>query len=572
MELLVLDSSFNAVAIIDNYESLIWTERYFEYGDFEIYMMFRQDILDSIDVDYYIWMKESEYLMVIEDIQIASNVEEGKKLIITGRSLESILDRRIIWSKTVLSGSLQNGIQQILNEHFINPTIPDRKVDNFIFEASTDPRILAMTHNEQFTRTNVYDTIQKICSANNIGFWIYLNDANQLVFRLFMGDDRTYDQIDNPYVVFSNKYENLISSDYSFSKRNYKTLSLIAGEGEDLDRKTKIIGGGSGLARRELYTDAGDISQKVDDVTMTDAEYREQLEQRGKSHLSEFGVREVFDAVAETNLVFRYGEHFFMGDLVQFVSDDGIQSKVRVVELIRSKSISGVETYPKFSVGDVEEYTPSGTLNPGSGGSMTEYAPVDHEHLAADISDFLDKVYPIGSIFMSVLSTSPATLFGGTWVAFAPGRVLVGFNSGDTDFNASEKTGGAKTHTLTVGEMPQHTHVQDPHNHTQNAHNHTQNPHNHTQNPHSHRARYGSYYRPTSGTVVHLPQSTGDLWKDEDTWIESSTPTNNEATASNNSATATNNATTAVNQNAGGGNEHNNVQPYITVYMWKRTA
>jgi microcystin-dependent protein len=559
MELLVLDSSFNSVAVIDNYESLIWTERYFEYGDFEIYMMFRQDILDSIEVDHYLWMRESKYLMIIEDIQIASSVEEGKKLIITGRSLESILDRRIIWSKIVLSGSLQNGIQQILNETFINPSITDRKVDNFVFETSTDPRIVALTHSEQFTRTNVYNTIQKICLANNLGFWIYLNNNNQLVFRLFMGDDRTYDQIENPYVVFSNKYENLISSDYSFSKRNYKSVTLIAGEGEDLDRKTTVVGTGTGLDRRELYTDASDISQTVDEVELTDAQYRTQLEQRGKSYLAEHGVKEVFDAVAETNLVFRYGEHFFMGDLVQFVSDDNIQSKVRVVELIRSKSISGVETYPKFSVGDVEEYTPSGTLNPGSGGGGgEEYAPLVHQHVVADISDFLNKVYPIGSIFMSVLSTSPSTLFGGTWVAFAPGRVLVGFNSGETEFNTSEKTGGAKTHTLSSNEMPVHTHVQ-------NSHNHTQDPHNHTQNPHSHRARYGSYFRPTSGTVVHLPQSTGDLWKDLDTWNESTTATNN-------AATATNQAATAVNQNAGGGAAHNNLQPYITVYMWKRTA
>lgn len=75
------------------------------------------------------------------------------------------------------------------------------------------------------------------------------------------------------------------------------------------------------------------------------------------------------------------------------------------------------------------------------------------------IKSFLDAVYPVGSIYMSVKSTNPGTLFGGTWKAIAQGRTLVGVNTSDTDFKTPEKTGGEKTHKLTVAEMPSHTHL-----------------------------------------------------------------------------------------------------------------
>ncbi len=161
------------------------------------------------------------------------------------------------------------------------------------------------------------------------------------------------------------------------------------------------------------------------------------------------------------------------------------------------------------------------------------------------IGDILRLAYPIGSVYTSVVSTSPATLFGfGTWSAFATGRVLVGIDAGQTEFDVVEETGGAKTHTLLTTEIPSHTHIQDSHNHTQNAHSHTQ-----------------RYHSATTGGLSGLATAPD---------TSSNTVTDYAQTTAN--TTATNIATTATNQNAGGGGAHNNLQPYIVVYMWKRTA
>lgn len=70
----------------------------------------------------------------------------------------------------------------------------------------------------------------------------------------------------------------------------------------------------------------------------------------------------------------------------------------------------------------------------------------------------LDKVYPIGSIYLSVNNTSPQTFLGGTWVSIGEGKALVGVNPNDTDYNASEMTGGSKTKTLITDNLPSHYH------------------------------------------------------------------------------------------------------------------
>ena len=142
--------------------------------------------------------------------------------------------------------------------------------------------------------------------------------------------------------------------------------------------------------------------------------------------------------------------------------------------------------------------------------------------------------WPIGSIFIGAIDTSPATLLGmGTWSEIGQGRVLVGQDTGQTEFDTLLETGGAKTHVLTTGEMPAHTHVQDAHTHIQDAHNHS-----------------------TFGVGTGLGLLGGGA---AGVGVVGST-------------VATNQNTTPTNQNTGGGGAHNNLQPYLIVKMWRRTA
>ena len=229
MDLTVLNTDLNAVSIIDTYESFIWTDRYCEYGDFELYTMMTNTVLGFIKQDYYVMNRDSEHVMIIEKIQITSDAENGNHVTVTGRSLESILNRRIVWGQKTITGNLQNGIKTLLMDAIISPSDSSRQISNFVFEASTDPAITNLTIDAQYTGDNLYDVISKLCSERNIGFKITLNDQKQFVFKLYAGTDRSYDQTENPYVVFSPNFENIINSNYMESKSSLKTITLVGG-------------------------------------------------------------------------------------------------------------------------------------------------------------------------------------------------------------------------------------------------------------------------------------------------------------------------------------------------------
>lgn len=224
------------------------------------------------------------------------------------------------------------------------------------------------------------------------------------------------------------------------------------------------------------------------------------------------------------------------------------------------------------------------------GGSEIDAGDVRGEQGPAGIS-------PTGSIVMFAMSTPPAdwlvcdgsavsrttyaalyAVIGDTYGAGngtttfnlpnLKGRVPVGQNASDANFNVMGETGGASTHTLTSAEMPSHGHTQDSHNHTQNSHNHTQDSHNHTQNAHDHTlVTDGSLVVTTTSERVQPAAGSGGRMLVSTAAVDnnSTTATNQSTTATNQSTTPTNQSTTATNQNTGGGGAHNNLQPYIVL-------
>lgn len=349
MDITVLDKKFVEFAILDVYISSIWTDRFNECGDFELYLPASAEIFDIIKRDYYLRCEKSDRMMIIEDIKVETDSEDGDKVVVTGRSLESILDRRVVWSQTTLSGNLQNGIKQLLTENVINPSKEERKIQNFIFQESTDKAITDLTFEAQYTGDVLYDVIKSICSESQIGFKITMNDSNQFVFSLYAGKDHTYDQTTLPYVIFSPGYENLTSANYHESSTDMKNVTLIGGEGEGADRKYAAVGNVSGLDRRELFTDARDISSNTGgDEPISNEEYTNLLIQRGNEKLAECKEVVEFEGEADTSVMFKYGVDFFMGDLVQIEDAYGHNGIARIMEIVNSTDDSGTSTYPVF--------------------------------------------------------------------------------------------------------------------------------------------------------------------------------------------------------------------------------
>jgi len=187
-----------------------------------------------------------------------------------------------------------------------------------------------------------------------------------------------------------------------------------------------------------------------------------------------------------------------------------------------NKVISGADFNTEFSAvrtavntkadinGDASEAFSAVTANAGT--NTTQVATTSFVGTALTAATINALVYPVGSIyFNAAVATNPNTLLGfGTWAAYGGGRVMVGVHSSGT-FDGLNETGGAETHTLSVNEIPAHTHTYTKHTGNSNL----------------------SIHDIAHTVTNHASANTGST---------------------------------------GGGAAHNNIQPYITVYMWKRTG
>lgn len=338
MDIFVLDKNLDVVELIDTFKSLIWTDRFSECGDFELISDPDGGILSKIQNDYYLSIADSDHTMIVEDIKINYDAEDGYTLSFTGRSLESILDRRIIWGKKTISGNLQNSIKELINESIINPSDTNRKIENFIFEDSTDENITSIEYTNEYDCDNLYEIIKTICDDAEIGFKIILRDK-QFVFSLYNGTDRSLEQSSVPCVIFSPNFENLPECNYVESKATFKNVVLVK-NGDDSSRIYKTIGEGTGLDRREMSTDCSSSdSNTSEDVLM---------EQSGKTALLENSEIIAFEGPANMDGNFKYGIDFFMGDIVHVANDFGSEGASRMIELVVSEDESGISKYPTF--------------------------------------------------------------------------------------------------------------------------------------------------------------------------------------------------------------------------------
>lgn len=241
----------------------------------------------------------------------------------------------------------------------------------------------------------------------------------------------------------------------------------------------------------------------------------------------------------------------------------------------------------------------------------------------------VDMVFPVGSVITNSSPTfDPNVLYEGTTWERIKGKVIVGIDEDDNDFNTVNKTGGEKTHTLTVNEMPSHNHTQNAHNHTIGSHTHSVPAHSHGLNAHTHSfsatsSNTGSHTHSVSGRAAsagqhkhslffsapstpgngnYIPFNAGTQYVGADadavenagahthsvsgtaaskgahthtvsgtTGKSSGSTANSSALTSGSTSPSCSSVTPTINS-TGGGESHNNLQPYITKYVWERTA
>lgn len=355
MDVYVLDKDFSILDVCDDYKSIIWTTRYFSPGDFELYLPATDKNIMLLKEDRYCVREQDrtndtfKNVMVIQKVQITTSVEDGNYLIVTGQCLKSILARRIIWQQTTITGLFELGIRKIVLENAISPTISARKIPQLelgTLQGYTD------TMDKQVTGANLADFIEEMCTAYGIGWDVYIQNK-KMRFEFYKGEDRSYNQTVNPYVVFSPEFDNLLTTDYQYDKTDHRNVALVAGEGEGLDRTTVTVGTASGLDRYELFVDSRNTSSNDGEITAAD--YQKLLQEEGLENLSsdENSILENITGEVEASTNYTFGKDYFLGDIAEVFNEYGIATTPRIIEIIESEDDTGTYTIPTFSTWEV---------------------------------------------------------------------------------------------------------------------------------------------------------------------------------------------------------------------------
>lgn len=351
MEFRVYDKTYKQVAMIDSYRSAIWTERYDAMWDLELQIPMPNPYREFLENDNYLSLDGTNEMMTIERTELTSDIDDGDYWTVKAHNQSNILRRRVIFPQTVIKGDFQTGVSILLRKNIISPPDTSRAVPNFTFLASTDPRIEALEVNDQYTGDGLYDSIQKLCMDRGVGFAVKTPSPGVRQFSLFMGEDRSYGQTKNPYVVMSPEYDSMTSSRYVQDIVGHATTAYIGGEGEGPSRIWIVSGATtlSGVDRKEVYVDAKNVSTKnLAGTTLHPDEYRRQLTSRGSIELAARQELRAFDAEVLSVGPFKYGVDFYLGDIIQIKNEYGMTGPVKITEYIRSMTEGVYSEYPTF--------------------------------------------------------------------------------------------------------------------------------------------------------------------------------------------------------------------------------
>lgn len=352
--------SITLEAVCDSFSSLLWNIEYYKCGAFEVYIAASPRNIEIFQTDRIVGRDDDkEHFGLIESVELETDAEDGDYLIIKGRFLMCLLERRIIYP-TFNFTKLVSYSQIVMNVVQYNAcTSGIRKIPGLSLENTSgtcwDTETKLQVSYDNLMKW-VYTICEKIGGTANIRLSKIDNEQYEMIFELSQGTDRSILQEVNPHIIFSDRYNNLLSFTYftdTSVKRNFAYV-LGKGEGEQRKRTTCFTNSEPALLDRyEVYVDAKDISdeEQVDNETrpLPDAEYSELLKEKGKQNLVPTKTKSE-SQIAVQSTQFQYGVDYFVGDFVTVEHQRfGIrQNKIQLVGMIESFDHNGRNLTPTF--------------------------------------------------------------------------------------------------------------------------------------------------------------------------------------------------------------------------------
>lgn len=361
MDIHLLDDRLRRVAVVDVYSSLIWTERFQDYGDFVLELESTDANRRLLSEGTWFVIPGSYRVMMIETVESNTSAENERVLKVTGRSIEALLDDRVAMSSLTGDASRRwalTGLPNAVAKTIFKTICVDGALStldklpyysaNAFLPLGTIPVYPDEVKFELEIET-VYVLIKKICEIYNLGFRLVRNEtvrtAPTLHFDIYSGTDHSTSQSSTNAVVFDEELENLSNVTELTSSAGNKNVAYVIGKNKTLE----VFADGvditsAGFQRRVLVVKADDITLPIG--TALDSA----LAQRGREELAQYRSIQALDGEISENSSYRYGVDYSLGDLIEVRGSGGLANDMRVTEQIFVCDDTGTRSYPTLSL------------------------------------------------------------------------------------------------------------------------------------------------------------------------------------------------------------------------------
>ena len=221
--------SVDLVAVCDSFSSLLWDVEYYQCGSFEVYIAANPQNVEIFQLGRIVGRDDdSEHFGIIESVKIETDTEDGDYLTVSGRFLSCLLERRIIYPSFSANNTYENIVRNVLSQNTISAgirSIPGLSMGTVSGECWQGKTRLQVSYD------NLMEWLYTICETIGGSTNIRM-DGNTLKCDLFEGTDRSILQSENPHIVFSDSYNNLLSFSYAADSSVQKNFAYILGCGE----------------------------------------------------------------------------------------------------------------------------------------------------------------------------------------------------------------------------------------------------------------------------------------------------------------------------------------------------
>ncbi len=268
----------NIIGIIDTAKSVIWHSVYFGVGDFEIHTAATPEAVSLLRAGHYVTRPDdADNVGIIEKLYLPENTDEGATITASGRFVKSILERRLIYNlsgtsnkATILRGNVESEVREVVKNNAIACPFDSKR--NFALlalgtSANIPLQIVDAEGNaaeKQVSYENLLTYTDGVLEEYGLAAKCILKNG-VFLYTVYNGANRSKDNTDgNKPIVFSEEFDNLTSSEYTFDETTERNVALIGGEGEGVARFYSLLAGSeSDLQRREFWVDAASIKKTL---------------------------------------------------------------------------------------------------------------------------------------------------------------------------------------------------------------------------------------------------------------------------------------------------------------------